>query len=359
MRVVRIDALRAAAVLLVVVAHSGFNKVPGGYGVTLFFVISGFVITSLILDEYQKTLNFNWRNFAIRRLLKIAPPLIGIVVLPTLILWQELKVDINAFFYQIFFIFNWLKIKESAESVLPGSEVVWSLSIEEQFYFLFALTWLLLFKKQNAILLLFILSLCTWTTSTALRIFFSYSDSPHDETGNLPRIYYGSDTRASAIIIGIILSIVMKTNFLHHNLDGIKTFISSRVAFVSSLLLLTLSFVLRQEFFRDTFRFTVQEICSAVLVAGALNKDCWPRIVTWITDCKMTKLLGTASYSIYLAHLIVIKFLVEINPFSNLSLNCLNALIAVLIGISSHFIFDKPFEKFRKKFRTSSLQQKD
>ncbi|WP_181365120.1 acyltransferase family protein [Arthrobacter sp. HMWF013] len=78
--------MRAFAVMLVVVAHAGLGLIiPGGSGVTIFFTISGFIITYLMLRERDKTGGFSLGGFYFRRAVKIAPPLILAVVIPTLI----------------------------------------------------------------------------------------------------------------------------------------------------------------------------------------------------------------------------------------------------------------------------------
>src|ERR1700722_3081685 len=86
-RYAHIDAMRALAVMLVVFAHAGLSKIiPGGSGVTIFFSISGFIITYLLLREKDATGGFEIRGFYLRRGLKIGPPLIVCVIIPTLIL---------------------------------------------------------------------------------------------------------------------------------------------------------------------------------------------------------------------------------------------------------------------------------
>ncbi len=85
-RFAHIDAMRAFAVLLVVVAHAGAGLiVPGGSGVTIFFAISGLIITLLVLREQYKTGGFAIGGFFFRRAAKILPPLIVVVLVPSLV----------------------------------------------------------------------------------------------------------------------------------------------------------------------------------------------------------------------------------------------------------------------------------
>ena len=143
-RYAHIDAMRALAVMIVVVAHAGLGRtVPGGSGVTIFFTISGFIISYLLLRENDATGGFGIRAFYVRRLLKIGPPLLIAVLIPTLILALFKTINWSPFVGIVFFYFNWFKVA-GGDAPLPGSGVVWSLSIEEQFYLGFALIWLLI-----------------------------------------------------------------------------------------------------------------------------------------------------------------------------------------------------------------------
>ena len=106
-----VDALRAFAVMLVVVAHAGLGSVvPGGSGVTIFFAISGFIITYLLMREFEKTGTFAIGFFYGRRCLKILPPLFFIVVLPTVIYSFFQQLDWFAFGGQVFFFYNWILV---------------------------------------------------------------------------------------------------------------------------------------------------------------------------------------------------------------------------------------------------------
>ncbi len=121
-RFAHIDAMRAFAVLLVVVAHAGAGLiVPGGSGVTIFFAISGLIITLLVLREQDKTGGFAIGGFFFRRAAKILPPLIVVVLVPSLVWACFGPLDWGALAAQIFFVFNWVKASGDLFHVLPGS----------------------------------------------------------------------------------------------------------------------------------------------------------------------------------------------------------------------------------------------
>ncbi|MGW9345945.1 acyltransferase family protein, partial [Streptomyces albidoflavus] len=101
-RFAHIDAMRAFAVMVVVIAHAGLGHiVPGGSGVTIFFSISGFIITYLLLRERQKTDGFSVSSFYRRRFFKIFPPFAVAVIVPSLIWSIQHPIDWTAFLAQI------------------------------------------------------------------------------------------------------------------------------------------------------------------------------------------------------------------------------------------------------------------
>ena len=179
-RYAHIDAMRAFAVMIVVVAHAGLGHIiPGGSGVTIFFTISGFIITLLVLRERDREGTFSVRRFYFRRAAKIFPPFIIAVVVPSAI-WAVWHPDVwMGLLTQLLFVFNWAK---PFVHVLPGTEVVWSLSIEEQFYIVFALVWILLARRRYWRPVLSALALFAVVGSVAIRI--AYAAAPGGRSGS-------------------------------------------------------------------------------------------------------------------------------------------------------------------------------
>ena len=186
-----LDAMRAAAVMLVVLAHAGLEVVPGGSGVTIFFVISGFIITHLVLKEHRRTGGFDIAGFYRRRALKLAPPLLVALVLPTaLYAWLVRPVSLGDFLGQVFFFFNW-RYTDSQVDVLPGSIVVWSLSIEEQFYVAFALIWLLLVGRRRPATALAVLAGTAALASAGNDVIMDY---PLSRRGDVVETLHGQES---------------------------------------------------------------------------------------------------------------------------------------------------------------------
>ncbi|QRZ61850.1 acyltransferase [Rothia sp. ZJ932] len=341
-----IDAMRAFAVLLVVFSHAGLSFVPGGSGVTIFFVISGFIITYLLLREREKTGGFGIGGFYMRRLIKIAPPLVLIIVIPTLLYMASGgSVDILDFLGQIFFFLNW-RYLDSNINVFPGTHVTWSLSIEEQFYLVFALIWLVAVKSKNYLKIITRLSIAVALYSFAARVLLYLAGASND------RIYFGTDTRVEAIAIGTLTAIWY---FKHRSTEYLRgTEYTARHGYevvpgearersipvlgqtyipVVAVALYLVSLVIRDEAFRETLRYSMQAIAAALVILwglterrGALGQKLHDAL-QW----RVLQVLGLSSYSIYLLHDVVNKAL---EPYFEHLPVPVSLLVLVVLGIA-------------------------
>lgn len=303
-----LDAMRAAAVMLVVLAHAGLELVPGGSGVTIFFVISGFIITHLVLKEHRRTGGFDIAGFYRRRALKLAPPLLVALVLPTaLYAWLVRPVSLGDFLGQVFFFFNW-RYTDSQVDVLPGSIVVWSLSIEEQFYVAFALIWLLLVGRRRPATALAVLAGIAAVASAGARVALHLGGASAD------RIYFGTDTRLEAIAMGVLAAVWYARTTEQRGAAqraggegaaGAPAWWGRDRVLVLAVLLYLGSLLVREEFFRETVRYTAQAVAACLVVLWGLHGPTGrigSRVLAGMR-WKPVQLLGLASYSIYLLHL--------------------------------------------------------
>lgn len=365
-RYAHIDAMRAFAVLLVVFSHAGLTFVPGGSGVTMFFAISGFIITYLILRERDKTAGFDVTGFYVRRLLKIAPTLILVVVIPTVIyrFFFNGAVDTWDFLGQIFFFFNF-RYLDSHITVLPGTHVMWSLSIEEQFYLVFALIWILLVKSKNYRKYLTALGVGIILYSSVARMVL------HSAGASADRIYFGTDTRVESIAIGMLTAL-----WYHKYIDSemvrgkkadstvhylARNFFAGRTVpllghnwvLFTAVGVYILSLVIRNELFRDTIRYSMQAWAAAFIMLWGLVAARQPlgarlhRALAW----RPLQIIGLASYSIYLVHDVLSKI---IEP--HLEALPLYAQVPILVtvglvaGCLIYWIVEIPVQRFKERY---------
>jgi len=349
-----LDLLRAVSIFLVLVAHAGLGDVvPGGSGVTIFFCISGFVITHLVLKERNDTGEFDIVGFYVRRALKIVPPLILIILLPTVIFSFVIKVDWSHVMGEVFFFFNWIYMTGNSQ-ILPGSGVVWSLSIEEQFYILFALLWLLLVRKQRGEIYLAWVALALVAYSNCARIIFANGDSAH------ARVYYGSDTRMDGIALGILAAIwLSRAGDQRGSLK--KPSVTWDFVAIAAVGVFVLSLLIRDEWFRNTFRFTLQSGATIVFIIFGFrsHNTLLSKVFRRMSQVKWLKLVGLASYSIYLCHLMLFDAMNPITDQMPLGLAVVLKLISGLaLGIGCYYLIEVPALKFKSRLMLRRKNQR-
>ena len=213
-----LDGLRAFAVLAVIAYHFNFGWAKGGLlGVTVFFVLSGYLITSLLLGEWRRTKTINLESFWMRRARRLLPAIVFVIVCVALLctifnheLLTKMRPDITPallFFSNWWYIFHDISYFDALGSPSPLTHF-WSLAIEEQFYLIWPTLLFFLFRggaKKKTVTRLTL----TLAVISVLLMAFLY----HPAT-DPSRVYYGTDTRAFSLLIGALLAFVWPSNQL-------------------------------------------------------------------------------------------------------------------------------------------------
>jgi peptidoglycan/LPS O-acetylase OafA/YrhL len=208
-----LDGLRAIAVLGVVLYHLGVPWMPGGFlGVDVFFVLSGFLITTLIIEEIESTGRLSFREFYLRRARRLLPALflllavltvLAVVVLPEE--RGELRRDVAA---ALLYVSNWSAIftdQSYFEAVgrPPLLQHLWSLAVEEQFYLLWpALVVAVLVAGRRVLRWVALIAAVVSSLWMALLAVRNGYPVPNDPS----RVYFGTDTHASGLLLGAALA---------------------------------------------------------------------------------------------------------------------------------------------------------
>jgi len=335
-----LDGLRAIAVTLVFVAHAGLDHIiPGGFGVTLFFFLSGYLITTLMRIEHEKSGAVNIKKFYIRRFLRIVPPLyITTTIAVCLALFHVLpsRMSWDGVLSHYFFFTNYFGQWSSAEGA-PGCGPQWSLAVEEHFYLLFPLVFsrfLVKFPAKKKAMILFGFCAVVLIHRSLIAYF----------VGNFEWTYGSTDTRLDSIVFGCILAL-----YRNPVLDEeVRQKPPSMAWFWVGLAALLACFVIRGELFRESIRYTIQGLAlMPIFTIAILRYKDWP--FTWL-NTPLAKWIAAFSYTIYLVHFIgfmLVEHYITKDPL-------LRAVLAgVLIAAYAWALYafvEKPIARIRKRY---------
>ncbi len=349
-----LDGLRAVSIAIVFVAHAGLDHlIPGGFGVTVFFFLSGYLITTLARREIAANGNFDFGGFYLRRVWRIFPPFyfaLAFAVVVGLVGLTSKPIGWGAVAGQALHVANiWEMVAGDQTGFPAGTGVLWSLAVEEHFYFLFPITYVALSRRfgprtQAAVLL----AICGAVLAWRCVLVFGFDVSEN-------RIYIGTDTRLDAILFGSVLAI-------HQNpMDDAPPAWSpaKRLALLSAAVAVILAtFVIRNPEFRNTLRYSVQSLALFVIfrLAVGFPTDAVFRPLQW----RWVRTLGTLSYSFYLLHFTVLAVMVEQFESTTMLTRGIAAFIITLaLSYLVHLLIERPTAAMRRRHRPATAPVKD
>ncbi|MGX5518942.1 acyltransferase family protein [Bacillus cereus] len=346
---VGLDSLRGLAILGVILYHINFNWLPGGFlGVTVFFVLSGYLITDILAMEWKRNKRVDLKKFWLSRARRLLPGMLVMLVIT--LAWitifhssllEKMRGDSLA---ALFYVSNWwyiyhkLSYFDNFNQISPLNHF-WSLAVEEQFYvvwpFIISLG-LYYIKKQSRMILL----ICLGAFASALAMANLY------EPGVDPsRIYYGTDTRAFSLLIGAVLALVWPSNRLANRIIPKARFILDVVGGIALIIILVMFWKTNQY---DPFLYkggmVLLSIATALLVANLAHPA--SRIAQFLRF-RPLRWVGVRSYGIYLWHYPILTLTtpkVNVGDFSIIRAIFQFLLIILIAQISWKFI-EKPIQQ--------------
>lgn len=351
-RIKFLDGFRGIAVLLVVLFHMELNNF-GFSGVELFFVISGFIITLLLIKEYNKNSTIEIVSFFVRRIHRLYPALFVVLLSSVLIFLNYPITGIEDTFYSqvswtSLISANWFEIIHQSgyweQGVKSPLLHMWSLCIELQFYIFWPFFIKQAFKYcKNSIIkirllifsVLIILLVILYTSS----FFLSYSE-----------IYYNTFLRASSFIIGALAS-----TFIIDSNKSVNVKINTYIVGISVILIfLTMNFSLNNiQLFQGYI--TIYSLLFATLIVLILKSEF--SLIRLVLENKVILFFGKISYSFYLVHMPVIAFLTNIRVTSllgleqsieNWKLRVIQFVLSIVLGTICWYFFEKQWRSKSK-----------
>lgn len=353
-----LDGLRAIAVIAIIIYHLNKQWLTGGFlGVDTFFVISGYLITSLLLKEFEETGRIDLKQFWLRRLKRLVPAmlvLVGVVSMMTLILKPDQIVNIkHDAFAAIFYVSNWWYIITDVNyfeqfAFMPLKHL-WSLAIEEQFYIVFpVILSILLFtvkKYRNVSLIFLVVSLISLLCMVLI-------SQPHMEHS---RVYFGTDTRLQTLLLGVLLAFIwppfkLKVNPpkpLKHTIDCVGIVASLGIIALFIFVDDTSDWIYNGGFYLISV-LTLFVILSVVHPTAYFAKMVGNPVLVFI---------GKRSYSLYLWHFPVISFIHSYYVAGQIPayVYLIDIVITCIFAELSYRYIETPFRKY--SFKAFSLNR--
>jgi len=366
-----IDGLRAIAVAAVVFYHLGFPWIPGGFlGVDLFFVISGYVITRLLLDSIERSGGLDLRGFYKARARRLLPPMIFMIVVTAFYVSIWAQDSVKRFLTDIPFSLTgsmnwWLVFKQQdyfeAIGRPPLLQHTWSLAVESQFYLIWPVLLLLILKRFGKKVIPLAALVIALFSGTALFLVSLQLDA----SSSVSHVYFGTDTHSIGLFLGAALAVSwIPQNFKSEVSNKAQNFIDfigvfGLVGILGSFLLIDASSPTAYKIaFPLAAIFGAAIITSIVHPASRFAPILQNRVLLWV---------GERSYAIYLWHWVVFQITrprVDIDG-QDWALIALRILVVLALADISLKLVELPIRSGRveywfkgMKYRTASVRKR-
>ncbi|MBN2623839.1 MAG: acyltransferase [Acidimicrobiales bacterium] len=343
-----LDGLRGVAVILVVVYHVGGVLwpsarswlLPGGmFGVDLFFVLSGFLITSLLVGEHDGRGRIDLVGFARRRLLRLVPAMTGLLaaVLGLALAGRMYAVDatLSSAGWALTFTANWA-MADDRPAVMGH---LWSVAVEGQFYAMWSIVVVVALRFRRHLGVVAAIA----ATGVAAVAWWRYVEMGRG--ANLFHVYMGTFTRLDAPLVGALAGVAVASG----SVDRLRGRAASLVSAVGLVVVVVAAFTLgpfEPVLYRGAF--TLVAGAGACAVVGAVRAG--DGVLVRALGARPLVLAGMVSYSLYLWHLPIFDWLERATPgWSPVVRSVVGVVAAVAVSTVSYLYVERPFLRRRHR----------
>ena len=348
-----LDGLRGLAILLVMVQHTHLAPFHGGgLGVDLFFVLSGFLISGLLLAEFQRSGRLDIRRFYYRRALRLLPALLVLVAATTGLALafhhsEVGKATLAMAPRTLFYVANLGRTDVGNPSLLAHT---WSLSVEEQFYLVWPLALLLLLRTRwsRAALVGVVLAVAVLTTVTRTASYLLGPDTPE----HFGRWYFRTDTKLDALLLGCTIAFLLASDLSRSRwFARLPIAAIGLMSFLALIAVVPLTALGRVGFMGQL---SVFRLASAGLVLAFVVGGRPASLLERAFSMRWLRFIGVLSYSLYLWHFPVFA-LAQHRLGRSLKSLLVELPVTLLLAYGSYRLVERPFLRARE--RLASTQQ--
>ncbi len=358
-----LDGIRCLSVTIVFAGHAGLNLwIPAPFGVTIFFFLSGYLITTLLRMEFERTGGISFRAFYLRRAFRLFPPLylvLGIGCLLTLLgVFAGHRLQLGSVLAQVFYLSNYqvLATDWTGGGRPPGTSDLWSLAVEEHFYIIFPLLYLLLRRhiRSARSQVLCLVGVCAMVLAWRLILTYALGAS-------FDRTYVGSDTRIDSILFGCMLAI-WGNPFLDRHPEGSVPEpawkrLWAPMCVPLSIVVIALTFRIRNQQIAGTLTYTLQGLALIPLFVVAVRYADWGIIK--VLNLRAVKFIGVLSYSIYIVHSPIIYAFHERLHAPHIVKGLVYLVVTLLAALAIYQFVEKPFARIRRRLARATGPAQD
>ncbi|KTD57762.1 O-antigen acetylase [Legionella santicrucis] len=348
-RILALDGIRGIAFLMVFGAHIGILS-SGFFGVDLFFVLSGFLITSLLLQEQKRYASINLYKFYLRRALRLLPALFGVLL--GVLLYTGIMLPFSKFLSALsdawrimLYIWNWTlsadwSVTKNWSYIVEHHQHMynhlWSLSVEEQFYIVWPCLLLILLKLPRKVVLFFLL---IGIVAPALARFICWHE------GSSLWIYFRTDMRLDNLFYGVFVAWLVNWGIVPKGKSRVLLSWAGMIAFIGLIGLGIPDFLTHGEVYQGLF--SLAALFSALLIASAVYCPLAP--LKYLLELRLLCWIGKISYGLYLWHYPVVEILTGQNFSSPFLRDLAITVTTFTISAISYYKLELPFLKLKEK----------
>jgi peptidoglycan/LPS O-acetylase OafA/YrhL len=340
-----LDGLRGLSILAVMLYHNDYSLVGGYLGVDVFFVLSGFLITSLLFDEWRRRGRIALKRFYARRALRLFPALATLLAIGTAFALAFPRAPqsphvLRGVEYSLLYVSNWFNARDAF--LLGPLAQTWSLSVEEQFYLVWPLMFIGLLRLTKGRHPAWIVALIAAAFAAWRALFLAHGASTW-------RIYNGTDTRADSLLIGAATALAMARPATTALLR--RSRVTPLAAGAGILLIgwLMLHFPLQWPGYGYGV-FSLVALAAAAIVAQVLSRP--TSVLARVLSVRWLVWIGRLSYSLYLWHLPIFGFVkADRLGLSERTAWLIRWPLSFLAAMCSFYYIERRFLRLRDRFR--------